>query len=53
MCVDCELLEVITVGEELAMKVLKECGWCVLNYTDYEVAMCKMDRIVKKELGHD
>ena len=39
MCVDCELLEVSTVGEELALKVPKEhskreVAGVLLNYTD-------------------
>jgi hypothetical protein len=58
VCVDCELLEGITVGEELALKVpnaysKREVTGVLLNYTDCEHAMCKMDRIVKKEMGHD
>jgi hypothetical protein len=58
MCVDCELLEGSTVGEELALKVPKayskrEVAGVLQNCTDCEPAMCKMGRIVKKELGRD
>ena len=58
MCVDCELLEGSTVGKELALKVPKayskrQVAGVLQNCTDCEPTMCKMGRIVKKELGHD
>ena len=58
MCVDCELLEGSTVGEELALKIPKayskrEVAGVLLNCTDCEPTMCKMGRIVKADLGHD
>ncbi len=48
MCVDCELLEDITVGEELGLKVPKACSkrevaGVLMNYTDCEPVMCKLD----------
>ena len=57
MCVDCELLEGSTVGEEFALKIPKayskwEVGGVLLNFTDCETNMCKMGRIVKTGLGH-
>jgi hypothetical protein len=58
MCVDSELLKGSTVVEELALKVPKACSkrevaGVLLNCTHCELAMCKMGRIVEKELGHD
>ena len=52
MCVDCELLEGSTVGEELALKIPKlyskrAVAGVLLICTVCEPAMCKMDRIAK------
>jgi hypothetical protein len=58
MCVDCELLENKTTGEELALKIPKayrkrEVTGVLANCTNCEPAMCKMGRMVIADLGHD
>ena len=58
MCVDCELLEGSTKGEDLALKIPKayskrQVAGVLANCTDCEPAMCKMGRLVVADLGHD
>ena len=58
VCVDCELLEGSTVGEELALKIPKayskrQVAGVLVNCTDCEPSMCKMGKMVIADLGHD
>ena len=55
MCVDCELFEGSTVGEELAMKLPKayiqrQGAGVLVNCTDCEPSMCKMGKMVIVDL---